>query len=213
MGMQLALPNAEPTLKGGIRLPPVVPPFNTRAYRLFSVIWIAVFLLAFVGPLAGFYYRYTSPENNSQLLLGSRAGFAVSPRDATKVRFTVGPEAGAAGIRAGDHIIAVFGIPLPKTMPFNEEALAEHADDPAYIAMGNVLFGTDTSEVPLTVRDSTGDVREVTVATGERSQISSIGWLVLSASSSLAGTSSSITPSARSTRWPLAVSRVNRISG
>ena len=55
MGMQLALPNAEPTLKGGIRLPPVVPPFNTRAYRLFSVIWIAVFLLAFVGPLAGFY--------------------------------------------------------------------------------------------------------------------------------------------------------------
>ena len=97
MGMQLALPNAEPTLKGGIRLPPVVPPFNTRAYRLFSVIWIAVFLLAFVGPLAGFYYRYTSPENNSQLLLGSRAGFAVSPRDATTVRFTVGPEAGAAG--------------------------------------------------------------------------------------------------------------------
>jgi hypothetical protein len=168
MGMQLALPNAEPTLKGGIRLPPVVPPFNTRAYRLFSVIWIAVFLLAFVGPLAGFYYRYTSPENNSQLLLGSRAGFAVSPRDATKVRFTVGPEAGAAGIRAGDHIIAVFGIPLPKTMPFNEEALAEHADDPAYIAMGNVLFGTDTSEVPLTVRDSSGDVREVTVATGEQ---------------------------------------------
>ena len=53
-------------------------------------------------------------------------------------------------------------------MPFTEEALAEHADDPAYIAMGNVLFGTDTSEVPLTVRDPTGDVREVTVATGEQ---------------------------------------------
>ena len=86
--MQLALPNAEGTLKGAIRLPPVVPPFNTRAHRLFSVIWIAAFLLAFAGPLAGFYFRYTSPENNSQLLLGSRAGFAVSPRDATTVRFT-----------------------------------------------------------------------------------------------------------------------------
>ena len=143
--MQLALPNAEGTLKGGIRLPPAVPPFNTRAYRLFSVIWIAAFLLAFVGPLAGFYFRYTSPENNSQLLLGSRAGFAVSPRDATTVRFTVGPEADAAGIRAGDHIIAIYGLPLPKVMPVTEEALAEHADDPAYIAMGNVLFGTDNS--------------------------------------------------------------------
>ena len=167
--MQLALPNAEPTLKGGFRLPPVVPPFNTRAYRLFSVIWIAVFLLAFVGPLAGFYYRYTSPENNSQLLLGSRAGFAVSPRDATKVRFTVGP----ASRRPPESAPAIisspcYGLPLPKAMPFTEEALAEHADDPAYIAMGNVLFGTDTSEVPLTVRDSTGDVREVTVATGEQ---------------------------------------------
>jgi hypothetical protein len=168
MGMQLALPNAERTLKGGIRLPPAVPPFNTRTYRLFSIIWIAAFLLALVGPLAGFYFRYTSPENNSQLLLGSRAGFAVSPRDATAVRFTVGPEADAAGIRAGDHIIAVYGIPLPKVMPVTEEALAEHADDPAYIAMGNVLFGTDNSDVPLTVRDSNGQVRDVTVATGEQ---------------------------------------------
>ena len=41
-------------------------------------------------------------------------------------------------------------------MPVNEEALAEHADDPAYIAMGNLLFGTDDAEVPLTVRDPNG---------------------------------------------------------
>src|SRR6476469_7082271 len=107
--MQLALTNTDGTPKGGIRLPPVVPPFNTRAFRLFSVIWIAAFSLGFVGPRAGFYFRYTSPENNSQLLLGSRAGFAVSPRDATTVRFTVGPAAGAAGIRPGDHIIAIYG--------------------------------------------------------------------------------------------------------
>ena len=166
--MQLALTNAEATPNGGIRLPPVVPPFNTKAHRLFSVIWIAAFLFAFVGPLAGFYFRYSSPENNSQLLLGSRAGFAVSPRDATSVRFTVGPDADKAGIRAGDHIIAIYGLPLPKVMPVTEEALAEHADDPAYITMGNLLFGTDSSDVPLTVRDTSGKVREVTVATGEQ---------------------------------------------
>ncbi len=168
MGMQLALPNAVRTLNVGFRLPPAVPPFGTRAYRAFSIVWIAVFLLAFVGPLAGLYFRYTSAESNSQLLLGSRAGFAVSPRDATTVRFTVGPEAGAAGIRPGDHIIAIYGLPLPKVMPVTEIALAEHAEDPAYIVMGNILFGSDNSDVPLTVQDTDGRVREVTVKTGEQ---------------------------------------------
>jgi hypothetical protein len=33
--------------------------------------------------------------------------------------------------------------------------------------MGNVLFGTDESEVPLTVRDPDGRVRDITVTTGE----------------------------------------------
>ena len=166
--MQLALPRTDQTLKGGFRLPPVVPPFNTLTYRLFTALWLFAFLLAVVGPVVGFHHRYTEPSNNSQLLLGSRAGFAVSPRDATLVRFTVGPDAEKAGIRAGDHIIAIYGLPLPKTMPVNEEALAEHANDPAYIAMGNLLFGGDQSEVPLTVRDSDGRVRDVTVTTGEQ---------------------------------------------
>ena len=75
------------------------------------------------------------------------------PRDATTVRFTVGPQAETAGIVPGDHILAIYGLPLPPSMPVNEETLAEHANDPAYIAMGNLLFGTDESEVPLTVRD------------------------------------------------------------
>jgi hypothetical protein len=167
MGMQLALPNVAGAFKSRFHLPPAVPPFDTRTYRLFSALWIIVFLLALVGPLAGLYDRYNSPENNSQLLLGSRAGFAVSPSDATAVRFTVGPEAETAGVRAGDRIVAIYGIPLPKVMPVTEEALAEHSEDPAYIAMGNVLFGTDNSQVPLTVRDPDGHVRDVTITAGE----------------------------------------------
>jgi Periplasmic protease len=165
--MQLALPNAAEALKSRFHLPPAVPPFDTRTYRLFSALWIIIFLLALVGPLAGLYDRYNSPENNSQLLLGSRAGFAVSPSDATAVRFTVGPEAETAGVRAGDRIVAIYGIPLPKVMPVTEEALAQHSDDPAYIAMGNVLFGTDNSQVPLTVRDPGGRIRDVTITAGE----------------------------------------------
>jgi hypothetical protein len=167
MGIQLALPTTEEALTGGLRLPPSVPPFNTLSCRIFTGIWIAAFLLAIAGPIAGLYLRDKAPGNNSQLLLGSRAGFAVSPRDATTVRFTVGPAAETAGIVAGDHIIAVYGLPLPPSMPVNEEALAQHANDPAYIAMGNLLFGTDDAEVPLTVRGPDGRVRDLTVTTGE----------------------------------------------
>jgi membrane-associated protease RseP (regulator of RpoE activity) len=165
--MQLALPRNDQALRR-FKLPPVVPQFNTATHRLFTLLWLFAFVLAIVGPVVGFYHRYTEPANNSQLLLGSRAGFAVSPSDATFVRFPVGPQARNAGIVAGDHIVAVYGLPLPRTMPVTEEALAAHANDPAYIAMGNVLFGTDESEVPLTLRDPDGHVRDVTVTTGEQ---------------------------------------------
>jgi hypothetical protein len=59
--MQLALPNFERELTRRLRLPPAVPPFTTRGYRVFTTLWLAAFLLALIGPLAGFYYRYTSP--------------------------------------------------------------------------------------------------------------------------------------------------------
>ena len=166
--MQLAIASNEERPKRWLRLPPAIPPFNTPAYRIFSAIWFAVFLLALIGPAVGLYYRYTTPENNSQLLLGSRAGFAVSPSDASRIRFTVGPDARQAGIQSGDQIAAVYGLPLPKQMPVTEQALTEHAEDPAYIAMGNLLFGTDSSEVPLTIRSRDGGVRDVTVTTGEQ---------------------------------------------
>ena len=165
--MQLARAQGEEPLKRRFVLPPAVPPFNTTIYRIFSFFWVAIFLLALAGPPIGVYFRYSAPADNSQLLLGSRAGFAVSPQDATTVRFPVGPNTSRAGIKAGDHIVAIYGLPLPAKMPMTEEALAQHQDDPAYIAMGNLLFGTDPGEVPLTVRSPDGRERELTVVTGE----------------------------------------------
>ena len=165
--MQLALPNVEQALTRRLKLPPTVPPFSKRGYQLFSILWLAAFLLAVSGPLAGFYYRYTSPANNSQLVLGSRAGFAVAPNDATRVRFLIGPPT-PGGMQPGDQIATVYGLPLPKVMPVNETTLASHSDDPAYIAMGNLLFGTDSADIPLTVRGAEGKVRDVTVTTGEQ---------------------------------------------
>src|SRR5205814_697584 len=73
-----------------------------------------------------------------------------------------------AGIVPGDHIIAIYGLPLPPSMPVNEEALSRHGNDPAYIALGNLLYGTDSADVPLTVRDPGGRVRDVTVTTGDQ---------------------------------------------
>lgn len=165
--MQLALAIADPGRERGFRLPPVVPPFNTLSYWLFTSLWMVAFALALTGPVAGFYLRYTERANNSQLLLGSRAGFAVSPRDATYVRFTVGPEAETAGIVAGDHIVAIYGLALPPRMPVDEGTLAAHANDPAYITLGNLLYGTDNAQVPISVKDRDGRVRDVTVTTGE----------------------------------------------
>ncbi len=172
--MTIVQPVAAPAAKGWraffdrFQLPPAVPPFNTQTHRVFSIVWTLAFLLAAFGPVIGIYDRYTSPENNSQLLLGSRTGLAVSPEDATKIRFTVGPEAQSQGVRKGDKIIAIYGLPLPRSMPFSEQDQAEHPDDPAYIVMRNLLYGTDAAEVPLTIRTPEGRTLEVTLTTGEQ---------------------------------------------
>ena len=166
--MQLALPRTMTAMR---RFPaaPVIPPFNKLGpIGLFSALWSLAFMFRHSGTTRGLYFRSTEPGNNSQLLIGSRAGFAVAPRDATLVRFTVGPASRASGIRPGDHIVAIYGLPLPPTMPAYEATLAAHADDPAYIAMGNLLFGGDNTEIPLTVRSPDGKVRDVTVTTGEQ---------------------------------------------
>jgi len=168
MTFQLAMPPALTALRTRFKLPKRVPPFNSTVYRIFSVVWVVALLLAFAGPIGGLYQRYVASGDNSQLVLGSRAGFAVSHQDATHIRFLVGPEARAAGIRKGDDIIAIYGLPMPRKMPVTERALEEHGDDPAYIAMHNLLFGTDELTVPLTVRGRDGSVREVTVTTSEK---------------------------------------------
>lgn len=156
-----------PAAKSRFRLPGRVPPFNKPTYRIFSIVWIAALFLAVLGPSLALYDRYTSPGDNSQLMLGSRAGFAVSLQDATRIRFLVGSQSREAGLRKGDDIVAVYGIPLPDRMPMTERAIARNANDPGYIAMGSLLYGTDRMPVPLTVRSPEGKLRDVTVMTGE----------------------------------------------
>jgi hypothetical protein len=149
------------------RIPDRLPRLTGTGFKLFRLLWFAAFLLAIIGPIAGLWMRYTAPTVNSQLIAGSRVGFAVS-RDVTLVRFTLGSEPQTTGIIPGDHIVAINGLPLPKTMPIWDVVYAAHPNDPAYIAMGDLLLGADSSRVVLKVRDPDGHVRDVTVTPGEQ---------------------------------------------
>lgn len=149
------------------RLPDRLPPLTGLTLKAFRLVWAVALALAVVGPVAGLQHRLNSPPELSQTMLGSRAGIFVSPDDATFVRFTVGSTEKKLGIVPGDKIIGVYGLRLPEVMPLNERALAEHASDPAYIGLGNVIFGTDNLDVPLTIRHADGRVNDVVVRTGE----------------------------------------------
>ena len=106
MGIQFALPRTEQALTGGFRLPPCVPPFNTLTYRL-SRVWLLVFLLAFVGPIAGLYERDKAPGTiRSFCLAAARSGCRVACRWHRGASL-VGPQAERAGIVAGDKIIVI----------------------------------------------------------------------------------------------------------
>lgn len=149
------------------RLPDRVPPLAGKPLWVLRLLWLLAFALAVVGPLGGIYLRLSEPPDNSQLLLGSRAGIAVSLSDATQVRFAVGPFSREAGIGEGYDVIAIRGVPLPQEMPMTVDELAEHADDPAYTAITNLLFGTEEASVPLTIRAPDGSTRDVNIKAGE----------------------------------------------
>ena len=102
-----------------LRLPERLPDLRKPWLTVFEIFWFAVLLLAIAGPIAGLYYRFTTPGENSALMLGSRTGLVLSEDDLTYVRFPIGAAAKAAGVRPGDHIIAIDGIPLSKVVPLS----------------------------------------------------------------------------------------------
>lgn len=150
------------------RVPDQVPPITGAAYQIIRALWALAFFFAVIGPLMGMYARYITEETNSSLVLGSRAGIAVSPKDATQVRFVVGLLARTAGIRKGDSIVAVDRVPLREKMPVTEDALESAGDDPDYQVMTELLFGADSRQVPLTLSSPDGLRRDVTIHTGEQ---------------------------------------------
>jgi hypothetical protein len=152
-----------------LRLPRRVPDFGPRGFFLFRLVWFAAFALAALGPVAGTWQRFTDAGRNSALVAGSRAGVALAENDLTRIRFPVGAAAAAAGIRAGDDIVAIDTIPVSQVvaMPGSPEALAGAGTETDQLLFGDLLSGAEDRDVTLRLRSPDGREREVALRTGE----------------------------------------------
>ncbi|TFI56645.1 hypothetical protein E2493_19020 [Sphingomonas parva] len=151
-------------------LPERVPDFGRGAVWAFRLVWIAAFLLAIAGPVAGTWQRLSAPAQNSALVPGSRAGLALGEDDLTRIRFPVGPAAAAAGVRAGDELVAIDGIALSARvpMPSADGPLPPGTTEADYALLGEILYGTESRPIVLTLAGADGRRRDVTVTTGEQ---------------------------------------------
>ncbi|MEO7826308.1 MAG: hypothetical protein ABIR60_04135, partial [Allosphingosinicella sp.] len=112
MAIEIASEGERPAPRFRLRLPARVPDFGPRGFFLFRIVWFAAFALALLGPVAGLWHRIADGGRNSGLVAGSRAGMGLDRRDLTRIRVPVGPAAAAAGIEAGDKIVAIDTIPV-----------------------------------------------------------------------------------------------------
>lgn len=149
-----------------LRLPERLPDLRRPWLTLFEIFWFAALLLAIAGPIAGLYYRFTTPGENSALMLGSRTGLVLSEDDLTYVRFPIGAAAKAAGVRPGDHIVAIDGIPLSKVVPLSPSETRQGTDTD-YALFGPVIQSSEPVELDLTLRSPKGEMRNLKVRTSE----------------------------------------------
>jgi hypothetical protein len=149
-----------------LRLPERLPDLRRPWLTVFEVFWFAALLLAIAGPIAGLYYRFTTPGENSALMLGSRAGLVLSEDDLTYVRFPIGAAAKAAGVRPGDHIVAIAGIPLSKVVPLSPSKTRQGTDTD-YALFGPIIESSEPVELELTLRSPKGEMRSLKVRTSE----------------------------------------------
>ncbi|MEO8547584.1 MAG: hypothetical protein ABI422_04380 [Sphingomicrobium sp.] len=159
-----------PAMRQRLRLPERVPDLRRPWLTLFELLWFPALLLAIAGPLAGTWYRLASPDENSALMIGSRAGLCLSEDDLTRVRFPVGDAARAAGVRPGDDIVAINGVPIAHVVPISARGIARPNDatDLDYAAFSPIIEGTDPVDLDLRLRGEDGRIRDYRVRTGEQ---------------------------------------------
>jgi hypothetical protein len=152
-----------------LRLPERIPDLNRRWLILFQVLWVPALLLAIVGPIAGIWFRFDQAADNSVLITGSRVGLALSEDDLTTVRFPVGQAAKAAGVKPGDDIVAINGLPIAKVVPISKRGLERPHDatETDYAMFTPIIEGGDESDYTLRLRSKDGGERDFIVKAGE----------------------------------------------
>ncbi|HEX9955060.1 MAG TPA: hypothetical protein VGB48_07595 [Allosphingosinicella sp.] len=167
MSVAVRIRHAAVGLTQRLEAPREVPPLDRRALLVLRPLWWLVFLLALAAPVGGTWDRFANPAPNSLLMLGSRAGVVLDENDLTRIRFPVGPAAKAAGLKAGDRIVAIDGIEVSRTVPL--AALeGEGANPMDQAAFAGILYGTDEAATELTLHAPDGSQRAVRLTTGER---------------------------------------------
>jgi hypothetical protein len=153
-----------------LRIPRRLPDLNRRWLLLFQVIWIPALLLAVVGPSAGIWFRFDQSADNSVLITGSRVGLALSEDDLTRVRFPVGDSARAAGVKPGDDIVAINGLPIARVVPISKRGLARphDASETDYAMFTPIIEGGDDFEYSLRLLSPDGRQHDFTVKAGEQ---------------------------------------------
>lgn len=166
MAGEIASESAPRTPRFRLRFPRRVPDFGPRTFFLFRILWFAAFALALLGPIAGTWLRLAEAGRNSALVAGSRAGLALGQDDLTRIRFPVGPA--AAGIRAGDEIVAIDTIPLSPVVRLPSPADPKGAGtETDHLLLADLIGGVEDRDVLLRLRSADGSERDVAVRTGE----------------------------------------------
>ncbi|MEO8453857.1 MAG: hypothetical protein ABI454_01740 [Sphingomicrobium sp.] len=152
------------------RLPDRIPDLKRPWLYIFELFWFACLALAVAGPIAGIWYRFATPGENSALMLGSRAGLVLSRDDLTYIRFPVGSAAKTAGVEPGDKIVAIDGLPVARLVPLDPaKAIGPgHATDTDYALFSTIVQSGQPIDLDLTLRSASGEIRPFHVKTGEQ---------------------------------------------
>ncbi|GAA4741584.1 hypothetical protein GCM10023264_03290 [Sphingomonas daechungensis] len=153
-----------------LTFPDRLPDLKRGSVLIFQLIWIPALLLAVVGPIAGLWFRFADAGENSALIVGSRAGLALSEDDLTRVRFPVGDAAKAAEVRPGDDIIAIEGLDVARVVPISKAGRARPHDatETDYALFSPIIEGEDEADLTIRLRSSDGTERDFRTKLGEQ---------------------------------------------
>ena len=133
----------EPRARARRGLPEVLPELTGRRYRAFKLVWLLLFGLALVAPLAGTYLAWKETRDDGFAQVGLRWR---SDGRTMSMRPPASEEARRSGVSGGDVVLGVDGRPVPHSIT-------------SVGILRDRLAGPEGSKVTITVRSADGTIR------------------------------------------------------